>query len=97
MVEDYYAITAGWFELCRVRAEHAISECHRALHSMPSGIMEPPPGSQFTLSVNALQFTQKRIKQVIEVERMAKRFDQALRYARRAEDMLAEAASRPPG
>jgi hypothetical protein len=193
MVEDYYAISGGWFELYKARAEHAISECHRALHSMASGTMEPPPGSQFTLSTNALRLAQRSIKQVtdfsaikgapegvrtwytrswseaadrgvqmtmvlilsqqdldamlaeastvrtpvgtyialseelppnldenylivddrivsyserladatvgersisivpIEVERMAKRFDQALRYARRAEELLAEA------
>jgi hypothetical protein len=196
MVEDYYVIAGGWFELYKARAEHALSECHRALHSMAGGTMEPPPGSQFTLSVNALSLAQKSIKQVtdfsairgapegvrswytrswseaadrgvqmtmvlvlsrqdlsrmlaeantvktpvgtyialseelppdldenylivddrivsyserradatvgersisivpIEVERMAKRFDQALRYARRAEDVLAEAVSR---
>jgi hypothetical protein len=195
MVEDYYSITGGWFELYKSRAEHAVSECHRALHSMASGVMEPPPGSQFTLSVNALKLAQRSIKQVtdfaaikgapegvrnwytrswteaaqrgvemsmvlvlsredlgamlaeaatvktptgtyialaeelpsdldenylivddrvvsyserradatvgerlisivpIEVERMAKRFDQALRYARRAEEVLAESAS----
>lgn len=197
MVEDYYTITGGWFDLYKARADHAISECHRALHSMAGGIMEPPPGSQFTLSVNALQLAQTSIKQVtdfiaikgapegvrtwytrswteaaergvqmtmvlvlprqdledmlteaatvkmpvgtyialseelpadldenylivddrvvsyserradatvgersisiipIEVERMKKRFDQALRYARRAEDVLAEARAVP--
>jgi hypothetical protein len=194
MVEDYYSISGGWFELYKARAEHALSECHRALHSMAGGTMEPPPGSQFVLSVNALRIAQESIKQVtdfsaikgapegvrtwytrswteaadrgvqmsmivilsrkdfnalpteasavkmpigtyialseelppdldenylivddrvvsyserradatvgersisivpLEVERMIKRFDQALRYARRAEDVLAEAA-----
>jgi hypothetical protein len=197
MVEDYYTITGGWFDLYKARADHAISESHRALHSMASGIMEPPPGSQFTLSANALQLAQTSIKQVtdfvaikgapegvrtwytrswteaaergvqmtmvlvlprqdledmvteavtvkmpvgayialseelpadldenylivddrvvsylerradtkvgersisivpIEVERMKKRFDQALRYARRAEDVIAEARALP--
>jgi hypothetical protein len=195
MVEDYYSISGGWFELYKTRAEHALSECHRALRSMAGGTMEPPPGSQFILSVNALRLAQKSIKQVtdfsairgapegvrtwytrswteaaergvqmsmvlilsrqdlnamaaeattvkmpsgtyvavaeelppdldenylivderivsyserradatvgerlisiipLEVERMAKRFDQTLRYARRAEDVLAQAAS----
>jgi hypothetical protein len=195
MVEDYYAITGGWFDLYKARAEHAMSECHRALHSMAGGVMEPPRGSQFILSVNALRIAQRSIKQVtdfiairgapegmrtwysrswteaaergvqmsmvlvlsrqdlnvmlaeaatvkmpvgtyialseelppdldenylivddrvvsfserradatvgersisivpIDVERMVKRFDQALRYARRAEDVLAEAAT----
>jgi hypothetical protein len=198
MVEDYYTVTSGWFELYKVRAEHAISECHRALHSMAGGIMEPPADSQFILSVNALRLAQRSIKQVtdfvaikdapegvrnwytrswtesaergvqmtmvlvlsrehlndmlagaaavkmpvgtyialseelpsdldenylivddrvvsfserradatvgersisivpIEVERMVKRFDQALRYARKAEDVLAEAVNRLP-
>jgi hypothetical protein len=198
MVEDYYAITGGWFDLYKARAEHAITECHRALHSMAGGVMEPPPGSQFILSVNALRIAQSSIKQVtdfiairgapegmrtwysrswteaaqrgvqmsmvlvlsrqdlnavlaeaapvkmpvgtyialseelppdldenylivddrvvsfserradatvgersisivpIDVERMVKRFDQALRYARRAEDVLAEAATTAP-
>jgi hypothetical protein len=66
MVEDYYSISGGWFELFKARADHALSECHRALHSMASGTMEPPPGSQFVLSVNALRLAQKSIKQVTD-------------------------------
>jgi hypothetical protein len=66
MVEDYYAITGGWFDLYKARAEHAITECHRALHSMAGGVMEPPPGSQFVLSVNALRIAQSSIKQITD-------------------------------
>jgi hypothetical protein len=66
MVEDYYAITSGWFDLYKARAEHALTECHRALHSMAGGVMEPPPGSQFILSVNALRIAQSSIKQVTD-------------------------------
>jgi hypothetical protein len=66
MVNDYYEINAGWFELYKARAEHAVSECHRALHSMANGTMEPPEGSQFALSVNALSLATKSIKQVTD-------------------------------
>jgi hypothetical protein len=66
MVEDYYSVSGGWFELYKARAEHALSECHRALHSMAGGTMEPPTGSQFVLSVNALRLAQKSIKQVTD-------------------------------
>jgi hypothetical protein len=66
IVDDYYSVTNGWFELFKTRAEHAISDCHRVLHSMSGGIMEPPPGSQFTLSVNALRDAKTSIKQVTD-------------------------------
>jgi hypothetical protein len=66
MVDDYYTVTSGWFDLYKARGEHAVSECHRVLRSMASGTMEPPPGSQFNLSANALRIAQKSIKQVTD-------------------------------
>jgi hypothetical protein len=66
MVEDYYSIMDGWFELFKVRAEDTVSECHRVLRSMAGGTMEPPPRSQFTLSVNGLKLAQKSLKQVTD-------------------------------
>jgi hypothetical protein len=66
IVDDYYAIRGGWFELFKARAEHAVCECRRVLHAMAGGVMEPPPGSQFTLSVNALQDARTSIKQVTD-------------------------------
>ncbi|HMK08842.1 MAG TPA: hypothetical protein VK449_07430 [Anaerolineales bacterium] len=66
IVDDYYSVKGGWFELYKSRAEHALSECHRALRSMAGGVMEPPPGSQFVLSVNALSLAQRSIKQVTD-------------------------------
>lgn len=66
MVEDYYSIMNGWLELFKVRAEDTVSECHRVLRSMAGGTMEPPPRSQFTLSVNGLKLAQKSLKQVTD-------------------------------
>jgi hypothetical protein len=66
MVDDYYFIMAGWLELFKVRADDVLSECHRVLRSMAGGTMEPPPRSQFTLSVNGLKLAQKSLKQVTD-------------------------------
>ena len=66
IVDNYYAVRSSWFELYRARAEHAVSDCLRVLHSMANGSMEPAPGSQFTLSASALQIAQKSIKQVTD-------------------------------
>jgi hypothetical protein len=66
IVDDYYSVMNGWFDLFRTRATHAISECHRVLRSMSSGTMEPPSGSQFTLSVSALGDAKSSIKQVTD-------------------------------
>jgi hypothetical protein len=66
MVDDYYSIMAGWLELFKVRADDILSECHRVLRSMAGGTMEPPPRSQFTLSVNGLKLAQKSLKQVTD-------------------------------
>lgn len=66
IVDDYYSVMNGWFDLYKARAEHAISDCHRVLRSMSGGVMEPPPGSQFMLSVNALKDAKTSIKQVTD-------------------------------
>jgi hypothetical protein len=66
IVEDYYAINAGWLELFKIRAQHMVSECHRVLRSMAMGTMEPPAGNQFTLSANGLELAQKSLKQVTD-------------------------------
>jgi hypothetical protein len=66
MVEDYYSIKDGWFELFKLRAEDAVSECHRILRSMAGGTMEPAPRSQFTLSVTGFAFAQTSLKQVTD-------------------------------
>jgi hypothetical protein len=66
MVDDYYSIMDGWLELFKVRAEDIIGECHRVLRSMAGGTMEPPPRSQFTLSVNGLKLAEKSLKQVTD-------------------------------
>jgi hypothetical protein len=64
IVEDYYSIKNGWFDLFRVRAEDAVSECHTILRSMAGGTMEPR--GQYTLSVAAFQLAQKSLKQVTD-------------------------------
>ncbi|MGD0173287.1 MAG: hypothetical protein ABSC61_02465 [Anaerolineales bacterium] len=66
IVDDYYSVMGGWFDLYKARAEHVISDCHRVLRSMSSGVMEPPPESQFTLSVTALKDAKTSIKQVTD-------------------------------
>jgi hypothetical protein len=66
MVEDYFTVTGGWFDLYKARAEHAMSECHRTLRAMAGGVMEPPPGSQFTLYTNAMRVAQRSIKMVTD-------------------------------
>jgi hypothetical protein len=66
MVEDYYSIQNGWFDLFKLRAEDVVSECHRVLRSMAGGTMEPPPRSQFTLSVTAFKLAQTSLKQVVD-------------------------------
>jgi hypothetical protein len=66
IVEDYYSINAGWMDLYKSRAQQLVTECHRVLRGMAMGTMEPPPGSQFTLSANALSLAQKSIKQVTD-------------------------------
>jgi hypothetical protein len=64
MVEDYYSIRNGWFDLFKVRAEDALSECHSILRSMAGGTMEPR--SQYTLSVAGFRFAQTSLKQVTD-------------------------------
>jgi hypothetical protein len=66
IVEDYYSINSGWLDLYKTRAQQMVTECHRVLRSMAMGTMEPPAGSQFTLSANALLLAQKSIKQVTD-------------------------------
>jgi hypothetical protein len=66
IVEDYYAIHNGWLDLYKTRAQHLLSECHRVFRSMALGTMEPPAGSQFTLSANGLKLAQESIKQVTD-------------------------------
>jgi hypothetical protein len=66
IVEDYYSIHDGWLDLYKARAQQLVSECHRVLRSMAMGTMEPPAGSQFTLSINGLNIAQKSIKQVTD-------------------------------
>jgi hypothetical protein len=66
IVEDNYSIHSGWLDLYKTRAQHMVSECHRVLRSMAMGTMEPPAGSQFTLSANGLKLAQKSIKQVTD-------------------------------
>ena len=66
IVEDYYSIHDGWLNLYKTRAQHMLSECHRALRSMAMGTMEPPAGSQFTLSANGLKLAEKSLKQVTD-------------------------------
>jgi len=66
IVDDYYLVMGGWFDLYKARAEHVISDCNRVLRSMSSGVMEPPPGSQFLLSVSALSNAKTSIKQVTD-------------------------------
>jgi hypothetical protein len=66
IVEDYYSIFNGWLDLYKMRAHHMVTECQRVLRSMAMGTMEPPPGSQFTLTINALRLAQKSIKQVTD-------------------------------
>jgi hypothetical protein len=66
IVEDYYSIHSGWLNLYKTRAQHMVSECHRTLRSMAMGTMEPPAGSQFTLSANGLKLAQKSLKQVTD-------------------------------
>jgi hypothetical protein len=66
MIEDYYYIENGWFDLFKQRAEDAVSECHRILRSIAGGVMEPPPRSQFGLSVTAFELAHKSLKQVTD-------------------------------
>ncbi len=66
MIEDYYSIKQGWFSLFKLRAEDAVSECHRVLRSIAGGIMEPSPRSQFGLSVAAFEVAEKSLKQVTD-------------------------------
>ena len=41
IVDDYYSIMDGWFDLYKTRAEHAMSDCHRVLRSMSGGVRSP--------------------------------------------------------
>jgi hypothetical protein len=66
IVEDYYSIHDGWMNLYKTRAQYMLSECHRTLRSMAMGTMDPPAGSQFTLSANGLKLAQKSLKQVTD-------------------------------
>lgn len=66
MVEDYYSLKHGGFDLFQLRAEDAVDECHRVLRSMAAGTMEPPPRSQFTLSLTSFKFAKTSLKQVVE-------------------------------
>jgi hypothetical protein len=67
MVEDYYAIGEGWFDLFKLRAEDALSECHSILRSIAGGTMVPPAGGQFSLSSTRFQYAQTSLKQVIDL------------------------------
>lgn len=66
MVEDYYSIRNGWFDLFKLRAEDVVSECHRVLRSMAGGTMEPPPRSEFTLASTSLKYAKTSLKQVVD-------------------------------
>jgi hypothetical protein len=66
IVDDYYCIKDGWFQVFKLRAEDTLSDCHRVLRSMAGGTMEPPPRSQLGLSVTAFKFAQTSIKQVTD-------------------------------
>jgi hypothetical protein len=66
IVDDYYSVMGGWFDLYKARAENVVSDCHRVLRSMSGGVMEPPSGSQFMLSVTALKDAKTSIKQVTD-------------------------------
>jgi hypothetical protein len=66
MIYDYYFIENGWFDLFKRRAEDAVSECHRILRSIASGVMEPPPRSQFGLAVTSFELAHTSLKQVAD-------------------------------
>lgn len=66
MIEDYYTIKHGWFEVFKLCAEDTLRECQRVLRSMAGGTMEPPPRGQFGLSVTAFKFAQTSLKQVTD-------------------------------
>jgi hypothetical protein len=67
MVDDYYAIRDGWFDLFKLRADEALSECHTILRSIAGGTMVPPAGGQFSLSSTRFQYAQTSLKQVIDL------------------------------
>jgi hypothetical protein len=64
LVEDYCSLKNGWFDLFRIRAEDALSECHSILRSMAGGTMEPR--GQYTLSVAGFKSAQTSLKQVTD-------------------------------
>lgn len=64
MVQDYYTIKDGWFDLFKSRADDAVSECHSILRSVAGGAMESR--SPYTLSVTGFKFAQKTMKQVTD-------------------------------
>jgi hypothetical protein len=66
IVDDYYSVMNGWFELFKMRGEDALSECQRVLHSMANGTMESAPSSQFSLSVHGLKLAQKSLRQATD-------------------------------
>jgi hypothetical protein len=64
MVEDYYSIQNGWFDLFKLRAADVLGECHSILRSMAGGTMQPPPRSQFLLSYTSFQYAKTNAKQL---------------------------------
>jgi hypothetical protein len=64
IVQDYYTIKDGWFDLFKARADDAVSECHSILHSVAGGAMESR--SPYTLSVTGFKFAQETMKQVTD-------------------------------
>jgi hypothetical protein len=64
LVEDYYSLKNGWFDLFKVRAEDAVSECHSILRSMAGGTMEPR--SQYSLTVAGFKSARTSLKQVTD-------------------------------
>ena len=64
MVQDYYSIKGGWFDLFKARADDAVNECHSILRSIAGGAMEPQ--SHYALSVTGFKFAQKTMKQVTD-------------------------------
>jgi hypothetical protein len=64
MVEDYYSIQSGWFDLFKLRAADVLGECHSILRSMAMGMMQPPLRSQFMLSYTGFKYAKSNAKQV---------------------------------
>jgi len=88
IIDDYLSVRGVWFDLFKLRADEAVTECRKVLHGMSEGYLVIQSGGPYSSGAYTIPKTRKSAKAVAAIDDLYWRTPEGETYVRENVDAV---------